>query len=248
MKRCLWSELPVPDAVVARVAHYATKSGSPHGIVFSNRFREPYTWPDNDVVDHNEKVTMTPYPDIRADIPGVQLARPTDTPVTKTYQQDEPDWAQLADDALANADIDDSEALPPPPDVIIIDNDDDVPLLPGTKQTLEYLPKVEPEHDPPTTLRRNPPRTRHPPKRYGFDDYHLFATVADDVHTAFPYIDASGTTVDLAITDEIQITQVCHYVMLHFAESNSLGIQITKSNMGLKQGLKNLQNAATKLS
>ncbi len=57
---------------------------------------------------------------------------------------DDFDWAQMADEALANADTDDTEALPPPPDVIIIDDDDDVPLPPCIKQTLDYLPKIEP--------------------------------------------------------------------------------------------------------
>ena len=51
----------------------------------------------------------------------------------------------MADEALANADIDDTEALPPPPDVIIIDDGDDVPLPPCIKQTLDYLSKVEPD-------------------------------------------------------------------------------------------------------
>ena len=90
---------------------------------------------------------MAIYPDIRADIPGVQLARHIASP--PLHQEDVPhddfDWAQMADEALANADIDDTEALPPPPEVIIIDNDNDVPLPPRIKQTLAYLPKIKPD-------------------------------------------------------------------------------------------------------
>ena len=80
---------------------------------------------------------MALYPDIHADIPGVQLACPKASPPS---HHDSPhgnfDWAHMADEALANADINDTEALPPPPEVIIIDNDDNVPLPPRIKQTL----------------------------------------------------------------------------------------------------------------
>jgi hypothetical protein len=52
-------------------------------------------------------------------------------------------WAQRADEALANADIDHMDVLPDTPEVIIIDYDDDTPLPHPAKQTLEYLPKFE---------------------------------------------------------------------------------------------------------
>jgi hypothetical protein len=222
------------------VAHYATKSGSPQGIVFSNRFREPYSWPDNDITDSNADIMMAPYPDLRADIPGVQMSRPTDPSSPAPLQHDDPNWAQMADDALANADIDNSEVLPPPPDVVIIDDDDDVPLPPGTKQTLDYLPKLEPETPPPSSLSCYPPCARRPPPRFGFDEYHQFNTVADDVHTSFPYIDASGATVDLALTNESHITHGCHFVMLHCAESTFIGNPNNTRQYGLKTGLKKI--------
>ncbi len=68
-----WSELPVPDAVIEWVPHFTDKAGSPPGIVFSNRHCQPYDWPDNDIIGSND-TPMAIYPDIRADIPGVQLA------------------------------------------------------------------------------------------------------------------------------------------------------------------------------
>ncbi len=55
---------------------------------------------------------------------------------------------------------------------------------------------------------------------------------------SFPYIDTSGNTVDLAITNEVQITHVCHYVMLHCAESTFIGNPNNKKQYGLKAGLK----------
>ena len=56
---------------------------------------------------------MAIYPDIHADIPGVQLARPiASPPLHHDAPHDDFDWAQMADEALANADIDDTEALP----------------------------------------------------------------------------------------------------------------------------------------
>ena len=56
---------------------------------------------------------MAIYPDIHADIPGVQLACPIAfPPLHHDAPHDDFDWAQMADEALANADIDDTEALP----------------------------------------------------------------------------------------------------------------------------------------
>jgi hypothetical protein len=42
--------------------------------------------------------------------------------------------------------------------------------------------------------------------------------VAKDKSPEYPYRDASGHDVDLAITDEYMIAQVYHYVMLHTAD------------------------------
>ena len=191
---------------------------------------------------------MAIYPDIRADIPGVQLACSTASPPShQDAPNDDFDWAKMADEALANTDIDDTEAFPPPPEVIIIDDDDDVPLPPRIKQTLEYLPKIKPDtystnlpapRSPtsPPQDRRYPTCQRSHPQRLA--DYHLFTTVAEDVITSYPYVDANGNTVDLAITDEQHIAHVCHYVMLHCAESTFVGNPNNKKQYGLKAGLR----------
>jgi hypothetical protein len=150
----------------------------------------------------------------------------------------------MADEALANADIEDTDILPPPPEVIVIDDKDDVPLLHTFKQSLQYLPKLEPTVPnafPPTStpppLRRNPPHNRALPQHLG--DYHLYATMAEDTQTSFPYVNANGDTVDLAIQDEHTIAKVCHYVMVHCAESTFIG-NPKKKNMDSKRAFANL--------
>ncbi len=56
----------------------------------------------------------------------------------------------------------------------------------------------------------------------------MFTTVAEDTYMDYPYCDAAGKTVDLAIKDENMIAHVCHYVMLHTAESIFDGISNNK--------------------
>ena len=62
-------------------------------------------------------------------------------------------------------------------------------------------------------------------KTYGQSHlHHVFTTFAKDAHTtSYPYVDASGNTVDLASDDVHTTAQVCHYVMLHSAESITIG-------------------------
>jgi hypothetical protein len=69
-------------------------------------------------------------------MPGVQLkhTRSSSSPPSPS-PPDDPDWAQLADEALANAD-DHMDVLPAPPEVIIVDDDDNVLLPHPNKQTL----------------------------------------------------------------------------------------------------------------
>ena len=85
------------------------------GLIFGDFNRQPFDWPDDDLID----LTDTPialYPYIPAEMPGVQLLR-SDLPPTPTpapTMQDEPDWAQMADEATTNADLDHADHLPTP--------------------------------------------------------------------------------------------------------------------------------------
>jgi hypothetical protein len=89
-----------------------------------------------------------------------------------------------------------------------------------------------------------PARTRAPPKRYGFDDYHVFTTMAEkSADDKYPYTNATGKVVDLAITDELLMAQVCQYVMLHTADklyANTTESPL-KKQYGLKAGLKKFE-------
>jgi hypothetical protein len=145
------TEIPVPQSVIDRVTHFARKSHSPADLIFLNRHNQPFDWPDNKVLE-TDNTPIAPYPDIPAEMPGVHLNRspqlPTPTPAPS--MNNEPDWAQMAKDAIANSDLDHADHLHTPSNVITIDDNDDNPLPTQTKQTLEYLPKFELESPPPS--------------------------------------------------------------------------------------------------
>ena len=147
---------------------------------------------------------MVIYPDVPADMPGVQLDRdPTkDMPGVQldgepTHQQHstpptDTGWSQMADKAMINADFQDSDILPPAPGAIVINDDDDTPLLPALNH--KWTPaKVEPDTivPPVSTLpetRRYPARASAPPTH--LDNYLLFTVVAEDTQTSYPYLNA----------------------------------------------------------
>jgi hypothetical protein len=70
------------------------------------------------------------------------------------------------------------------------------------------------------------------------DEYHLFTTVAEEFN--HPYHTAEGTNVDLAITNESMLAQICHYAMVHTADSLycAANHSATKKQYGLKVGLR----------
>ena len=146
---------------------------------------------------------------------------------------------------MINADFQDSDILPPAPEVVVIDDDDDTPLLPALKHkstpvTLEpdvIVPPVSIIPEP----RHYPTHTRKPLTCLGIDDYHLFATVAEDIRTSYPYVNAKGQEVDLAIQDEVMMAHICHYVMLQTAESQFVGNPNNKKQYRLKAGLRKFQ-------
>jgi hypothetical protein len=46
IRHCHFNELPVSDAVIARVSELAKKSGVSRDLVFADRYRLPFDWPD----------------------------------------------------------------------------------------------------------------------------------------------------------------------------------------------------------
>ncbi len=155
-----------------------------------------------------------------------------------------------------NADLDVTPHPPPAPKVIEINDDDaaDVSHLPPSlRQTLQYLPKIEPDHDTiPVSVATQPPlaplahhhrypqRSRAPPRR--LDDY-IFTTIAEqEVDPSYPYTNRSGVTVDLANKNEVMMAHVCHYIML--LTVNKLYIDppsSPKKQYGLKASLKHFE-------
>ena len=222
IKHCAFFELPAPQSVIDRVVTLALKLGVPRELIFANRNRIPFNWL---TTDDNGTADATPapvalYPDLPAEMPGVLLQRhlrPSPAGMTPVPQPD-PDWTQLADEAVENADLDFTEALPPLSEVVDVNDEDvlHVPMIHPTNALTERqcvptcTPKVDHSSDPSAPLT--------PPQH--LNDY-LLATVAEEqaLPTERPYRTAGGTTVDLAIQDEHWMAHICHYVMTHIADS-----------------------------
>lgn len=91
IKCCNWDELPIPQSVIDSVAHYAAKSSSLSVIVFADRHRNPYAWPEDTIAGSNKTQQSALYPDLPANIPGVHIARTSNTPFQPPQTSDEPD-------------------------------------------------------------------------------------------------------------------------------------------------------------
>jgi hypothetical protein len=118
------------------------------------------------------------------------------------------------------------------------------PLPPAVKNMFSPLPKIELDSQPATQmitqLLPSPKNHCYPSHNCSLPthlkDYHIFTTVADNTYTDYPYCDATGKNVDLAIEDENMIAHVCHNVMLHTAESIFVGNPNNKKQYCLKAG------------
>jgi hypothetical protein len=223
IKWCAFTKLPAPQSVIHRVSELAATSGVSRDLIFADWHCVPFTWA-TDGESNPPPLPVAPYPDIPAEIPGVLLEQHTGMPPTSTPHSHEPDWVQMADDAVDNAAFESTDLLPPPPEVISIDNKV-IPDVPSTSQ-LTLPPKFEPTptllpevvSNTPEVPTRYPSRKRRPPQH--LQDY-VFTTVAEEHNQRHdhPYTNAYGSTVDLAIKDEYMMAQVCHYVMTHTANS-----------------------------
>lgn len=268
IKRRHFTELPLPDSVIKRVETLADKSNVSSNLVFANRHKIPFDWPDTDLFPPLDTTPMAAFPNLPAEMPGVRLSRHMgsgDDGIDDTHpSSNDPDWSQLADDAAKNADLDVTEHLPPPPEVIEIEDDTEYdyvpPVTPFIKQedTIVAPPSGPPSssssssppirkprvsHIPPPSQSRSTRTSTRPRRLPGhLDNYHLFATVAEEHSQTpeHPYHTAGGTDVDLAIQDEERMAHLCHFVMVHTATSLHLAQtgQPTKKQYGLKAGLK----------
>ena len=135
IKRCAFVEVPAPQSVIDCVTTLAEKSGVPRELIFANRNCIPFSWSnsnDSGTAD-TDPLLVAPYPDIPAEMPGVLLKRHLHTPPASVtpFCQPDPDWTQLADEAVENADLDITEALPHLPEFVAVNNNDvfQVPLV-----------------------------------------------------------------------------------------------------------------------
>ena len=244
------------QSVIDQFTALAKTSGVSKDLIFANRKRKPYDWPKNPP-DSLDDTPIGAYPDVPAEIPGVLIDRsspgvhPSPQPEDPLHNND-PDWTALADAAMENADLDVVAQLPPPPEVIKLTDDDNVdepsPLPSSLHQTLQYIPKLAPDSAPvitppvnpttPSPPSRYPSRARAPPKH--LEQYHLYTTVAEEssCNPSYPYTNANGNRVDLAIEDEVLMAHVCHYVMSHTAGKLFLNANPDKKQYGLKTGLR----------
>jgi hypothetical protein len=70
IKRRRFHEIPAPDLVIKRVNDLASTNGVSSTLVFANRHKIPFDWPDNDAPqDGLDPTPLAPYPDIPAEIP-----------------------------------------------------------------------------------------------------------------------------------------------------------------------------------
>jgi hypothetical protein len=158
------------------VAKLAETSNVSSNLVFANRHKIPFDWPDTDLSTTLDPTPMAMFPSLPAEMPGVLLSRHApdtnaidDEPDGLPDYSNEIDWSQLADGAAKNADLDITEHLPPPPEVIKIDNDTDYVYVPPVTPFIKQEPIISTPTDPPaqsfsptTTSKSIPSRTSTP--------------------------------------------------------------------------------------
>ena len=155
IKRQWFTELPAPDLVIKRVATLAEKSNVSSNLVFINRHRISFDWPDTDLSTTFDPTPMAVFPSMAAEVPGVLLSRHAPDTGANDDERDglpdysnEIDWSQLADDAAQTADLDITEHLPPPPEVIEI-VDTDYVYVPPVTPFMKQEPIISIPTDPP---------------------------------------------------------------------------------------------------
>jgi hypothetical protein len=117
LKRCSFTPMPMPDRVIKRVKTIGEREGQGRMFCFLNQRKEAYEWTDEVPKDDNDfqglledKEEAAPYPNISAELPGVELEAEE-----REFQTilDEPktDFWDMAAAALHNAGIDDNKAI-----------------------------------------------------------------------------------------------------------------------------------------
>ena len=110
IKRREFVELPAPDSIIQRVNSLAGKNSIASNLIFADRNQVPFDWPDD-----TDPTPYAQFSNIPVEMPGVGLERHQSATQScpKDIEPAERDWSQLANDALANANLDVLDGLPP---------------------------------------------------------------------------------------------------------------------------------------
>ena len=109
--------MPMPDRVIKRVTTIGEQEGQGRAFRFLNQRKEAYEWTDEVPKDDNDfqglledKKEVAPYPDISAELPGVEL-KAEEREFQTILDNPEPDFWDMAAAALHNTGIDDNKAV-----------------------------------------------------------------------------------------------------------------------------------------
>jgi hypothetical protein len=116
LNRCSFTPMPMPDRVIKRDDPIGVREGQNCTFRFLNRRKEPFEWTDSVPEDDPEFQGLlenedeAPFPDVSAELPGVELESEEQdcTPIT---DKPEEDFRDLARAALHNTGIDPDQRI-----------------------------------------------------------------------------------------------------------------------------------------
>ena len=111
LKRRSFTEFPMPDSIIKKVNAIGEKEKQGRQFRFHNRLNDLYSWTDEVPEDDPEFQGLleveAPFPDVSAELPGVEFERDAVLDSTKVVEDEpEPEFPKRAAAALNNADID----------------------------------------------------------------------------------------------------------------------------------------------
>ena len=117
LKRRSFTPMPMPNRVIKRINKIGEQEGQGRTFCFLNRQKQAYEWTDEVPEDDDDfqglledKVEAAPYPDIRAELPGVELDE-EEREFQTILDEPEPDFRDIAAAALHSAGIDGDETI-----------------------------------------------------------------------------------------------------------------------------------------
>ncbi len=115
LKRRSFTPMPMPDRVIKQVNKIGEREGQGQTFCFLNQKKQAYEWTDEVPKDNNDfqglledEVEAAPYPDISAELQGVELDE-EEREFQTILDETELDFRDMAAAALLNAGIDGDE-------------------------------------------------------------------------------------------------------------------------------------------